>query len=104
MAIVDSNEYDLVQLWGLITELSEQLSQNRSLSVSLYSLAGNVKVSRLAFFIKQLVFFCFYILLTTFFGWKDGCYTFADGICPPEVRFSLTRALWFEELTSCHTA
>lgn len=48
MAIVDSNhDQDLAhmsQLWTLISELSEQLSQNRSLAVSLYSHADVVKV------------------------------------------------------------
>lgn len=48
MAIVDSNhDQDLShmnQLWSLISELSEQLSQNRSLAVSLYSQADVVNV------------------------------------------------------------
>ncbi|KAF9046425.1 hypothetical protein BJ165DRAFT_1527521 [Panaeolus papilionaceus] len=44
MAIIENNnEYDLVQLWSIITELGEQLSQNRSMSVSLYSMAGKIK-------------------------------------------------------------
>ena len=45
MAVLDNNDQDLMQLWTLITELSEQLSQNRSVSVSLYAQAGNIKVS-----------------------------------------------------------
>ena len=47
MAIMEGsngNETDLTQLWAVITELGEQLSQNRAMSVSLYSLAGNIKV------------------------------------------------------------
>ncbi|PPR05352.1 hypothetical protein CVT24_007966 [Panaeolus cyanescens] len=44
MAIIENNnDYDLVQLWSIITELGEQLSQNRSMSVSLYSMAGKIK-------------------------------------------------------------
>jgi len=44
MAILEnSGEYDLTQLWTIITELGEQLSQNRSMSVSLGSLAGKIK-------------------------------------------------------------
>lgn len=45
MAVLDNNDQDLMQLWSLITELSEQLSQNRSVSVSLYAQAGNIKVN-----------------------------------------------------------
>jgi hypothetical protein len=40
----NSGEYDLMQLWAIITELGEQLSQNRSMSVSLGGLAGKIKV------------------------------------------------------------
>ncbi|TFK40628.1 hypothetical protein BDQ12DRAFT_679779 [Crucibulum laeve] len=43
MAIMENNEADLMQLWAVIQELGEQLSQNRSTSVSLYGLAGNIK-------------------------------------------------------------
>ncbi|KAF8798771.1 hypothetical protein BYT27DRAFT_7202466 [Phlegmacium glaucopus] len=44
MAILEnSGDYDLMQLWAVITELGEQLSQNRSMSVSLGSLAGKIK-------------------------------------------------------------
>ncbi|KAF8964184.1 hypothetical protein BDZ97DRAFT_915522 [Flammula alnicola] len=45
MAILEgnSNDNDLMQLWAVITELGEQLSQNRSMSVSLYGLAGKIK-------------------------------------------------------------
>lgn len=42
MAIIEGDE--ISQLWGLITELSEQLNQNRSTSVSLYAQAASVKV------------------------------------------------------------
>ena len=45
MAIMESNpENDLMQLWSVITELGEQLTQNRSISVSLYGLTGKIKV------------------------------------------------------------
>lgn len=45
MVILENNgEYDLMQLWAIITELGEQLSQNRSMSVSLGGLAGKIKV------------------------------------------------------------
>lgn len=44
MAVLDNNDQDLMQLWAMITELSEQLNQNRNLSVALYGQAGNIKV------------------------------------------------------------
>jgi hypothetical protein len=37
-------EYDLGKLFALIAELGESLNENRSLSVSLYAQATNVKV------------------------------------------------------------
>ncbi|TFK27996.1 hypothetical protein FA15DRAFT_665752 [Coprinopsis marcescibilis] len=44
MAILENNEADpTTQLWTLITQLGEQLSQNQSMSVSLYTMAGKVK-------------------------------------------------------------
>jgi len=44
MAIIEgNNDHDLMQLWSVITELGEQLSQNRAMSVSLYGLAGKIK-------------------------------------------------------------
>ncbi|KIK07997.1 hypothetical protein K443DRAFT_672882 [Laccaria amethystina LaAM-08-1] len=43
MAVLEGNESDLMQLWGLITQLGEQLSQNQIKSVSLYSLTGKMK-------------------------------------------------------------
>ncbi|KAK0503872.1 hypothetical protein EDD18DRAFT_479679 [Armillaria luteobubalina] len=43
MTILDNNDQDLMQLWQIITELSEQLNQNRTVSVALYGQAGNVK-------------------------------------------------------------
>jgi len=42
MVVLDNSE-DLGRLWSLITELSEQLTQNRSVSVSLYGQAGGIK-------------------------------------------------------------
>ncbi|KAF8073856.1 hypothetical protein FPV67DRAFT_1479566 [Lyophyllum atratum] len=42
MAVLESND-QLGQLWALIQELSEQLNQNRSISVSLHGQAGNIK-------------------------------------------------------------
>jgi hypothetical protein len=44
MTILEGAEQEMMRLWGLVAELSEQLSQNRSLSVSLYGQVGNVKV------------------------------------------------------------
>jgi len=43
MTILDNSEQDLLQLWSLIAELSDQLNQNRSLSVSLHAQAGSIK-------------------------------------------------------------
>ncbi|KAF8827709.1 hypothetical protein HHX47_DHR4000430 [Lentinula edodes] len=45
MAIIDGSHGgdEISQLWAVITELSDQLNQNRSASVSLYAQAGGVK-------------------------------------------------------------
>ncbi|KDR82697.1 hypothetical protein GALMADRAFT_134270 [Galerina marginata CBS 339.88] len=46
MAILEGgggSDHDLMQLWAVITELGEQLTQNRAMSVSLYGLAGKIK-------------------------------------------------------------
>ena len=50
MTIVEGSgtDQELMRLWSLIAELSEELNQNRSLAVSLYSQATNVKVSELS--------------------------------------------------------
>jgi hypothetical protein len=49
MAITDTGQDQEVahmnHLWSIISELSEQLSQNRSLAVSLYGQADAVNVS-----------------------------------------------------------
>jgi len=42
MAVLDTGD-QFGQLWALIQELSEQLNQNRSISVSLHAQAGNIK-------------------------------------------------------------
>jgi hypothetical protein len=46
MTILESSDQDpsLMRLWSLITELSEQLNQNREISTSIYSQAGGIKV------------------------------------------------------------
>ncbi|KAK1230704.1 hypothetical protein PQX77_006201 [Marasmius sp. AFHP31] len=43
MAIIGEGGDEITQLWGLITELSDQLNQNRNMSVSLFGTAGSVK-------------------------------------------------------------
>ncbi|KAH8824892.1 hypothetical protein DL96DRAFT_1500342 [Flagelloscypha sp. PMI_526] len=44
MTIVDPDaDNELTRLWGLITELSEELNRNRHLAVSLYTDTGNIK-------------------------------------------------------------
>ncbi|KAJ7175740.1 hypothetical protein C8R46DRAFT_857998, partial [Mycena filopes] len=45
MTILDSFDQDpsLMKLWSLITELSEQLNQNRELSAGIYAQAGGIK-------------------------------------------------------------
>ncbi|KAJ7857679.1 hypothetical protein B0H14DRAFT_2442998 [Mycena olivaceomarginata] len=45
MTILESSDQDpsLMRLWSLITELSEQLNQNREISTSIYSQAGGIK-------------------------------------------------------------
>jgi hypothetical protein len=46
MTIIDgTTEQELIRLWGIIGELSEELSRNRALSVTLYDQVGNAKVS-----------------------------------------------------------
>jgi hypothetical protein len=54
MTILDSSDQDpsLMKLWSLITELSEQLNQNREVSAGIYAQAGGIKVR----FINFLVF------------------------------------------------
>lgn len=44
--ILDTGEYDLSKLFALIAELGESLNENRSLSVSLYAQANDVRVCR----------------------------------------------------------
>jgi hypothetical protein len=45
MTIVDGNsENDLIQLFNRVQDLSEQLTQNRSISFSLHASAGAIKV------------------------------------------------------------
>lgn len=36
---------DLLRLWGLVAELSEQLNNNRSITAALQAQAGQVKVN-----------------------------------------------------------
>ncbi|KAJ2935187.1 hypothetical protein H1R20_g1956, partial [Candolleomyces eurysporus] len=44
MVVLSNNEEtDVMQLWGIITQLGEQLSQNQAMSVALYTTAGKVK-------------------------------------------------------------
>ncbi|OSX60032.1 hypothetical protein POSPLADRAFT_1059320 [Postia placenta MAD-698-R-SB12] len=40
---VGNGDQDVMRIWSLLTEVSEQLTQNRSLSVSLHSLTGGIK-------------------------------------------------------------
>ena len=43
--ILENGEYDLSKLFALIAELGESLNENRSLAVSSYTQATNVKVN-----------------------------------------------------------
>ena len=46
MAIMDTNgDGEIMRVWNLLNEVSEQLSQNRQTSIGLHSLAGGVKVN-----------------------------------------------------------
>jgi hypothetical protein len=54
MTILDGGDDELLRLWALIAELSEELNQNRALAVSLYSQASNVKVCYYHFDIERL--------------------------------------------------
>ena len=50
MVVLSNNEeMDVMQLWSIITQLGEQLSQNQAMSVALYTTAGKVKVCRVQF-------------------------------------------------------
>jgi hypothetical protein len=44
MAILDGSDQELVRLLNVVAELSEELTQNRTLAVSLYTQATNAKV------------------------------------------------------------
>lgn len=44
MVVLNNEETDVMQLWNIITQLGEQLSQNQAMSVSLFTTAGKVKV------------------------------------------------------------
>lgn len=44
MVVLNNDETDVMQLWSIITQLGEQLSQNQAMSVALYTTAGKVKV------------------------------------------------------------
>lgn len=76
MAILEGNsENDLGQLWSVITELGEQLSQNRAMSVSLYGLAGKIKVRvYLTFLSRKLMGSA-----------KESSRQFANGLCSAQV-------------------
>jgi hypothetical protein len=46
MTILDGNtDQELLRLWSVIGDLSEELTRNRVLSVALYNQVGNAKVS-----------------------------------------------------------
>ena len=50
MAIMEANpESDVLRVWGLLNELSEQLSQNRNASITLHNVTGGVKVRKTAY-------------------------------------------------------
>ena len=50
MVVLSNNEeMDVMQLWSIITQLGEQLSQNQAMSVALYTTAGKVKVGLVPF-------------------------------------------------------
>lgn len=56
MTILDNTgEPELVQLLNTIQELSEQLAQNRSLSITLHASAGAVKVRTAASPLSELI-------------------------------------------------
>ena len=49
MAVMDSSngEQDIMRIWSLLTEVSEQLTHNRSMSISIHNLTSGVKVRSL---------------------------------------------------------
>ncbi len=52
MAIMEANsDSDVMRVWTLLNELSEQLSQNRNASISLHTVTGGVKVRMRQFII-----------------------------------------------------
>jgi len=54
MTVLDNSaDQELLRLWSLIGDLSEELSRNRALSVTLYGQVGSAKVSiYIAHFLK----------------------------------------------------
>ena len=44
LMIVDGPDQELMRLWGVVGELSEELSQTRHLAVQLYTQANDAKV------------------------------------------------------------
>ena len=45
MAIMEpTSDSDVMRVWALLNDLSEQLSQNRNTSITLHTVTGGVKV------------------------------------------------------------
>jgi len=53
--ILENGEYDLSKLFALIAELGESLNENRSLAVSSYTQATNVKVNTMKVVVGKFV-------------------------------------------------
>jgi hypothetical protein len=81
MAILEGGDQDLLRLWNLVAELSEEINRNRTLAVSLYTQASNVKVC-LANVVGS------WLLLTR--GVESG-YPFSDGVCAASVSLVSSR-------------
>lgn len=51
---MDSDDAEMQRLWDLVTELSEQLSQNRALTASLQAQVSVLKVREPIFYYKSI--------------------------------------------------
>jgi hypothetical protein len=99
MAIMDSNgDSDILRVWEVLSEVSEQLAQNRNTSIGLHSLVGGVKVSSLAtsarvVLARQRIVFCAKRRRLMVRRDVDSGCAFADGFCVEKVRLGL--CLWW---------
>jgi hypothetical protein len=76
MAVMETNyDQEMMQLWSVIADLSDQLNQHRSLAASLHAQAGGIKVSLDYYCVIGLMFKnCFTYSLSQFTPRLALCY------------------------------